>query len=309
MANPAPFTIDPYLTGIAIAYQNGALIADSVLPRIPVGKSEYKFTRYPIAEEFRIPNTFIGRTGQVRQIELTGTSDTSSVSDYGIEIPVPQRDIDNAPPNIKPLDRATKKATNIILLDREVRVAGLVFNSSSYGSGNRITLSGSSQFSDPTSDPIGVVNAGIDACMQRPNKIVFGRAAWTGFRANPKVVKAANKNSGDSGNASRQAVADLFEVADIQVGESFLNTAKPGQAATLSRVWGKHIALLYIDPLADNQDGITFGWTAQWKSRVAGSRALPDVGLEGATAVRSGEMVEEKIIANDCGYFIQNAVA
>ena len=60
---------------------------------------------------------------------------------------------------------------------------------------------------------------------------------------------------------------------------------------------------------ADANGGITFGFTAQWGTRIAG--AVPDnrIGLRGGQRVRVGESVKELIIAPDLGYFIQNAVA
>ncbi|PZP06597.1 MAG: capsid protein, partial [Sphingomonas hengshuiensis] len=35
----------------------------------------------------------------------------------------------------------------------------------------------------------------------------------------------------------------------------------------------------------------------------------PDIGLQGGNRVRSGERVRELVVAQDVGYFIQNAVA
>lgn len=306
----APFTIDPYLTGIAIGYKNPAYIADQVMPRVTVGKMDYKFTRYPIGEEFQVPNTLVGRRGEPRKIELTGTEDAGSCKDYGLEDSVPQSDIDQAPPNYKPLDRAVMKCTEYVALSREVRVATIVQATANYGANNRITLAGSDQFSDyDDSDPLGVITAGLDACVMRPNTIVMGRPAWSKLRGHPAIVKATNRNAGDAGLAAKQAIAEVFEVQNVLIGESFLNTAKPGQAPVISRVWGKDIALLFINPLADAESGITFGWTAEYGSRVAGQYPDMKVGLRGGVTVRSGETVDEKVIANDVGYLIKAAVA
>jgi hypothetical protein len=306
----APFTIDPYLTGISLAYKNGIYIADFVLPRIDVARQDYKYTNYSKAEEFMVPNTLIGRRGQAREIELTGTDATSSTLDQGLKISVPQKDIDNAAgTNKKPLDRATLKATDYVMLAREQRVATLYQSTSSYASGCYTTLSGSSQFSDATCDAVAAISTALDIPTMRPNTMTLGRAAWTGLRTNPAVMKAVNKTSGDKGMATRQAVAELFELQNIYVGESWLNGAKPGQAASLSRVWGKHVSLTYIDPLADAESGITFGWTAQQGQRRTYQRFNPDIGLDGGIEVKVGESVDEKIVANDCGFLFRNAVA
>ncbi|EHF7717022.1 phage capsid protein, partial [Salmonella enterica] len=61
--------------------------------------------------------------------------------------------------------------------------------------------------------------------------------------------------------------------------------------------------------LADTQGGVTFGFTAQFGSRVSGSIPDPDMGMRGGQRVRVGESVRELIVAQDCGYFFQNAVS
>ncbi len=42
---------------------------------------------------------------------------------------------------------------------------------------------------------------------------------------------------------------------------------------------------------------------------MAGRREDPDIGLRGGVRVRVGESVKELIVANDLGYYFENAVA
>jgi hypothetical protein len=65
---------------------------------------------------------------------------------------------------------------------------------------------------------------------------------------------------------------------------------------------------LYRDTFAGTS-GATFGFTAQWGSKVAGSIEDKDIGMRGGARVRVGESVAEVLCANDLGYFFQNAVA
>lgn len=199
---------------------------------------------------------------------------------------------------------------NLIELDREVRTAALVFAAAQYAAANKITLSGTSQFSDyANSDPLGVIMAGLDACIMRPNVAVMGRAVFTKLCMHPEIVKAVHGNSGDAGIVQRRAVADLFELEDVLVGEGWVNTARKGQAATLSRVWGKHIALIHRNLTAGPNSGLTFGFTAQFGSRIAGATPDKNIGMRGGQLVRAGESVKEVITANDLGYLIVDAVA
>jgi len=307
----APFPIVPAQTGIAIAYRNEEYVADMVLPRKTVDAETFKFWRYNVAEAFTIPDTRVGRKSKPNEVEFSATEDEASTSDYGLNDPIPYSDIRKAElAGYDPRLRAVEGIMDLVLLDRELRTANIVFNANTYPVGNKVTLSGVGQWSDyVNSDPVSAILNALDVPMMRPNTLVFGQSPWTVFRQHPKVVKATNKNSGDAGAAAKQAVAELFEVNQIIIGKSRLNSAKKGQAASLARVWGKHCAMLYLNPLADNQRGITFGFTAQYGTRIAGSYEKKDIGLEGGEIVGAGEKVKELIIAADTGYFFQNAVA
>lgn len=306
----APFPIQPALTAIAIAYRNPRLIADDVLPRVPVGSQEFKYLKHALAEGFTVPDTKVGRKSRPNQVEFSATEETASTADYGLDAPVPQADIDNAPPNYDPLGKAAETTSNLVQLDREIRVSNLVFTAANYPSGNKATLSGTSQWSDKDdSTPLDAITDALDSVVMRPNIGILGRAVSTALRRHPQMVKAYHGNSGDSGMVPLGFLADLLELEAIFVGEARLNTARPGQAATLARVWGKHAAFIYRDSLASAQSGTTFGFTAQWGTRVGGSKEDPDIGLRGGQRVRVGESVKEVISAPDLGYFFENAVA
>lgn len=306
----APFPIQPELTAIALAYSNGKMIADALLPRRPVGKKEFKWLKHTLAETFTPVDTKVGRKSKPNEVDFTASELTGATEDNALDDPVPQDDIDNAPPNYNPLGRAVEGLTDLIMLGREKRVADLVFAAATYPTANKIALSGTSQFSDfANSDPIGVIMAGLDAVIMRPNVMAIGRAAFTKLIQHPKIVKAVLGNAGDSGAATRQQIAQLFELDEVLVGEGWVNTAKRGQAATMARLWGKHIALTYRNATADLTRGVSFGFTAQFGGKIAGSNADPNIGMKGGQRVRAGESVKEVILASDCAYFIENAIA
>lgn len=306
----SPFQFLPELTAIVIAYRNKALISDLVLPRTtPVGKQVFDYFQYAMAEGFTIPDTKVGRKGVPNEVEFSGILLQSATQDYGLDDFIPQSDMDNAPPGYDPQGRAVEGIADLLALDREVRVASVVFNAATYPAANKATLSGTSQFSDFTnSDPIATISNALDTPVVRPNVMVIGRPAFSVLARHPKIVKAVLGNAGDSGIARRQDIAELFELEEVVVGEAFLNTAKRGQAVTMARVWGKHISLIHRNKLADNQRGVSFGFTVPWGSPVAGVIDEPKRGLRGGVTVRAGESVKELITCSDLGYFLQNAV-
>lgn len=307
----APFPVTPVLTAITVAYRNARLIADEVLPRVPVGLQEFKYLKYPIGTFFTLPETKVGRKGRPSQVEFEATETPDSTTDHALDDGVPQADIDNAkqPGMPDPLGRAAEGLTELIMLAREKRAADLVFNAANYAATHKVTLAGADQWSDPASDPIDDIMVGLDAMVMRATILAIGRAAFTKLATHPKIVKAYNGTAGDAGIVPRAFLANLFELEDVLVGEGWVNTAKPGQAATLVRVWGKHAALLHRNKMADTRTGTTFGFTAQWGGRVAGSEYDKNIGMRGGQLVRVGESVKELITANDLGYLIINAVA
>lgn len=317
---PRPFQVDPVLTAIVVGYSNPAvaLIADQVLPRVPVA-SKFSWMQFSQADSFTVPNTRVGRRGRVERVEFSATELTDQVFDYGLEDSVPQSDIDDAAQQraaglsvYDPMARATTGLTDLTALDREVRVAAKVFSLGTYDAARRITLAGTSQITDYTnSDPVGVINAGLDATlMARPNTAVLSQYGWSKLRAHPRIVKAMKGGISGDGMITRQEFCDLFELQTLLVGAGQVNTAKKGQPMSLSRVWGKHMALLHINPqgsVGSNQP--TFGFTGACGGKVAMTMDDPNVGLLGGTTVRVGERIREVVSAPSVGYFLENAFA
>jgi len=304
---PAPFPIQPELTAIAIAYKNGRMIADEVLPRVPVGKQDFKYLEHNLEEGFTVPDTKVGRKSRPNEIEFSATEKTASTEDHALDSSIPQSDIDNAPANYNPKGRAVEGIQNLVALDREVRVSNLVFGAANYGVNNKQALAGVAQFIDPASKPIDVIGDAADSLILRPNVMVLGRRAFTILSRHPSIVKAFNGNAGDSGQASREFIASLFEMEKVIVGEARVNTTRKGQVASIQRAWGSHIALIHQETHADTTNGTaTYGFTAQFGDRIAGSVPDKDIGMRGGERVRSGESVKELLAAPDLGYLIQN---
>lgn len=306
MSQPRPFPVDTRLTGISLAYQNRALIADAVLPRVPVGNQSFKWLNWNKAERFTVPNTLVGRKGRPNEVEFSATETPGMTFDYGLDDVVPNDDIASAPEGWDPMGQAVEGLTDLVALDREVRVGALVMAGATYPAANKTTLSGTDQWSDYTnSNPVKTVLEYLATPLMRPNIAVMSQKVWNALRAHPKIVSAVLGNSGVSGIVSRQQVANLFELEEILVGEAFVNTAKPGQTATFGRCWDDNCAFLLRNRLANTRSSqMTFGYTAQWQGRVAGQIAEPETGLRGAVRVRVGESVNEIVCASDVGFLV-----
>lgn len=303
-----PFPTDARLTAIALAYRNPdiTLIADDVLPRTPVAY-EFKWLEYDLAQGFTVPDTRVGRKSEPNQVDFQATEQISKCEDHGLDDLVPNEDIEADNQGVDPLGTATGYLTGLVALGREQRVAGQVFDGTNHV--NKATLSGTGQWDNAGSDPVAAIGDALDTPIMRPNIAIFGQTTWTKLRRNVKLVQAIKGTAQGAGQVSRQEFAEFFELQQVLVGASFVNTAKKGQAANLSRVWGKHAAFIYRDRVAGPQSGITYGYTGTFGSKIAGTMPEPKIGLTGAVRVRTGERLREIIAAKALSYFFQNAVS
>ena len=313
------FPVNPTLTAIAIGYRNPDvnLIADTVLPRVPTGE-KFTYTKYDAAMGYTVPDTQVGRKSEPNMVDFGGTHVENSTIDYGLDDLVPNSEqlAFEAMPKpasggpIDPQALSTMMLTSLVELDREVRVSNTVFNTANYVEANQQTLSGTSQWSDyANSNPLEALMEAIDSTLFRPNILVIGRQAWTTLRQHPKIVQAVFDTAQGAGVVDKKRLAEVLEIGNIVIGDAWVNTARKGQPANYVRTWGKHCSLLFSSLQAAQMAQPTYGFTAQFGTKIAGAIPRPTVGLSGGTLIRSGEKVKEVICCPDAGYFFQNCVA
>lgn len=324
MATNTPAEIQARLTQIAMAVKPQGMIADLVLPRVKVPGEQFKYTKFVTAENFTIPDTHIGRASAPNEVEFSSVLADGSTEDHGLDDFVPQKDINlAASQNVgyDPAAVATENTSMLVELAREARAANLIFTLATYASTQRTTLSGNDQwnvYSHADSDPVADIEEGIETMLIQPNVLVLGRPTWRYLRRHPKLVAAIINKGGAgaaameaAGKVTKEAVADFFELEEVIVGNAFYNTAKKGQTASYSRLWGPHASLLHINRSVTNAQATvpTFGITAEWMGRRV--RVIRDEkrGIDGGNTIRVAEQVKELITFQELGYHIHNAVA
>jgi hypothetical protein len=306
----SPLIIVPSLSAVAIKYRQSNFIADKVMPRVTVDTQEFIYAKDRMSEWITPVETFVGRTGLVNQLSSSKQDPTYlATRDQGLDEPVPNRDSQTGP-HESALMRATQRVMSLVELRREQRVAAMAATAGNYTFST--TLSGTSQWSDKVnSNPLNDLLTYLDMPFMRPNKIVMGRAVWTQLSQHPKMIEAAFWAGAQAGKVTLQQVAELLEVDEIIVGSGFYNAAVKGQAIAQTRLWGKFCAGIYqseadqIDP----QGGNSWGFTAQFGQRIAGTIVDPNIGMLGGVKVRAGESVREVIPAPEFGFLISGAVA
>ena len=317
----APFETHARLTQIAMAEKPAEFIADDVLPRVQSAYS-FKYTKGLNEDQFSIPNTRASRQGRLNEVEFGAELADGSTNDHGLLAYVPERDISEAQAQASawdPLAQASMGLTQLMHLDREKRVADLVFADGNYPTGHKATLQGTSQWSDKSSNPLTAILEALDKTITRPNTLVLGQAVWTKLRTHPVIVEAIKETGAGAGGTAaqaagivmRQAVANLFELDRVLVGSSWYQSARRGQDAVYARLWGKHAALLHIRrPTGTREMMPTWGFTAEAMALQVQTSEEPSRGVgRGSRVIKVSECVNEIISWDTAGYFFKSAVA
>lgn len=310
MASKTPFPADAKLTAIAIGYRNAQFIADQVAPRFDVPSEQFKWTEFEAKDVFTIPNTLVGRKGKPNTVEFSAAEKDGSTNDYGLSDEIPQTDIEKAKDNpaFDPEGRATVKLTELVSLDREKRVAGIVMNAASYNHNEVIT--GTDKWTDPASKPIEQISDAMNSPLVTPNIMVLGRAEALALRKNPQIVRSFNGTTGEDGLVPLSYIRELFELEEVIVGASRYNTANKGQAMNINNLWSGGVSLMYRKQAAQLTDDVTFMLTPSWLGRVAYRKVMEpgELGLRGGVKITVGDSTNELVIANEAGYFLQGVV-
>jgi len=300
------YTADATLTGVTLAYRNTEYIADKVFKRVPVATENFKYKKYDKSLNLVLPDSTVGDVGKPNEVKFKHEKITASVRGDALVDYISQSDIEEAGEEGENLfTTATEALTDTFLACREKRFADLLQDANSYN-GNVKTLTNSEKFTLANVDAFDIVDGEMDNVWFKPNVMVGSRRAINALRRNPYVVKAANRNSGDSGKATLQDLKDIFELNEIYVGNSWVNTSKRGQTDNFVNTWGNAIMLLYINPSAVINHGLTFGLTAEKGKRKIAKMFDGERGTDGVHCIKISERIGDVIVAPDCGYLIKN---
>lgn len=314
MPKLSSLTTDKVLTGLSIDFQNQLYVADEIAPAVNVGNQrtgiyyEFNFDRFTrVTRDTRAPGD------EAEMVDYTLVQRTyGPIVEKALSQKVPQEHIDEADAPLDPMRSATRNITERLLIGREYRLATAMQTSGNFT--NKVTLSGTSQWSDYTnSDPIGDVDTGMDtveaAILKRPNVLLMGKAVFNKLRRHPDMIAQLGN---DERKMVREAdLAEIFGVDRVIVARASYNTAKEGQTKSISNIWGKHAWLLYINPSSSPvKEDVSFAYTFTMNL----NQGVRIVDRWFSTArnswyVRARENYQQKIVMETAAYAIYNAVA
>ena len=256
--------IDPVLTAVAQGYQNNEFVGGALFPQVTVKQRGGKIISFG-KEDFMIYNTGRAPGQNTKRVQFGYAGLPYLLESHSLEgqLPIENMQEADAVPGIDLGSVTVTKTQNIIALRKEKQQADLATNLSNYGVSNKITLSGTSQWSDfANSDPVKDVEAGKEAVRKatgkRPNVMVVGASVFAILKQHPKIVDRIKYTGRDI--ATPELLASLFDVEEVKIGDAVYTD----DFGNFVDVWGKNVVLAYTVKGTVNDAGKpTYGYTYQ----------------------------------------------
>lgn len=306
--------INAVLTNLSIGYHPSGMIAERVVPVVPVKKESDFYYVWNRGDAFRIPETRRPDGDRANAVDFGFTRDSYLCDEYALETRITDRQRDNAD-SVLSLELAkTRRTQDLIALAMEKRVAQMLTDPNSYAATNVVTLSGTNQWNNASF--AGSIEQVFDGAKEAI-RLQTGGVAQAALAIIPRPVAQVIKRDAKVRDILKYTHSDLLvdgelppriwnlEVVIPTAVESVDREVYGVDSATLQDVWGKHVVVLHR-PSAPAIDTLAFAyifrardWTVeQWRDEPTS-----------CTWYRVSIVQAEKVVSKYAGYLIQNAIS
>lgn len=308
---------DPLLTGYAQGYGNTSYAGVELLPIVGVPKERIRIPEFG-KENLRIHETERALRSNSNVLEPEGVKVIEiALREHDLAFPIDYREGEAAKGLMQSLEQyAAQNVADALLLKQEALIAAEVQNPALYAASNKMTLSGTSKWSNYDknangtyqSDPIKDIFAGRDAsrasCGRYPNTLLLGASTYNALVNHPLVMDRIQYSQ--LGIATPQILQGILNVPKIVIGQSV--SVHPTTNAFVD-LWGDVAILAHVATGVRSQRSPfvpSFGYTFQLDLF-----PVVDVfeNLGGKVKyVRSTNLMLPKMLAPSCGFLFTDCV-
>ncbi|MDL8055111.1 hypothetical protein QS941_26125, partial [Escherichia coli] len=241
--------VDPVLTSIARGYKNAAFIGERIFPVVLTDKEGVRVPTFGKTAfvEYDTERA-VGADSNVLVREKTGTLDLV-LGEHDLAAPVDYRE--QAESMFNEESKAIRRATNGVNLRRELIAARLAQDEKVYRTGHVKKLTASDRWAGGKGDPIGVIEAGMEAVRTatglRPNLMTMGAGVMALLKFHPAIQAAIGAN--ERKRITTEILQDLFQIEEIVIGAP---VSLPSMKAAMDKnsvpadIWGDNLMLHYV---------------------------------------------------------------
>lgn len=242
-------------------------IGHRVFPVIEVAQQAGNFGKIPLEELLRASDTRRAPGSGYNKDDWKFETASYACEEHGFEQSIDDRQAKMYANYFDAEMIATKRAFDRVLRNAETRIANAVFNAATFSAQNITNEWDDAAAAVPLTDVETAVKALYNASGLWANALVINRLVFRNLRNVAQIVDRV-KYQGfvdvRAGEITAQALAAAFDLDYVLVAGGTQNTAKQGQAASLSSIWSSEYAM--VCRIAESNDfqepclGRTFHW-------------------------------------------------
>jgi hypothetical protein len=238
-------------------------VAARVAPVLDVGLAADTPGKIPVEQLLKIGN---GRPraqrGGYDRGNWTFTTWSYATLEYGWEEPIDDRERKLYANFFDCEQIATLRAFNNVLLNAEIRMATLIFNTSTWTGASLYTDVGTTEWAQAnwaTATPIAHVEAAArkvkDNCGYWPNAMILNRTKFRDLRQcteiRERIVASGAGMPAKASDITPQMLASVFDLDQVIVAGGVKDSATEGQDTTFANVWGDYAMVCRVATSAD----------------------------------------------------------
>ena len=309
MGNQTKAQVSKLLTTVSNKYTIDNAIAEQVLPVLKVKQSTGIIGGYGKGH-LRQEDDLMGGQAEARRATPTEYDLTQGykIQNHGLQGVVTPDDVENVEEPFDAEVDTTEDLSSLILVNKELFCKNTIMNPAVVTQG--VTLAGNDKFSDAVnSDPLGVAKDAaietLDGCGRTYNACIMSEKTYQNLKYHPQILERLGFAMARAGLLSKEDIMRAFDLKYLYVGEAAYNTAKEGQTAVLSQMWGAEM-LFYYRPEAAAKKQVSFGYYLQRMDSTARKVfKAPLINPPESTSIIVQDLYDYRVVNAKAGYLVQ----
>lgn len=250
--------VDPILTNHVRGYRNAAFVGSLLFPSVEVTVSAGRVIEFG-KEDFMLYNARRAPGGATKRIEFGYVGKPYALVRDSLESKVPREFARDAAavPGVDLGMRAGTKCMNSLTLAVEFEQAALATSAANYADANKVSLSGTDQWTHADSKPTDVIEEGRqtirNSCGIYPNVMILGPVSYAALKNNAYITNRFRNVD----IITAEMLAKLFELDQVVEGKA----VTADQNGVFSDVWGNYAVLGYAPKSPSGVEEPSYGYT------------------------------------------------
>ena len=296
---------DPVLTKLAQGYHNLELIGEVLMPTVEIDKEAGKIPKFGRLA-FRLPSTVRNLRGTSNRLDPEDiTAIDVALEEHDVEYAIDYREENEAIFSLRQF--ALNTTQDVIALGREKEVATLALDENKYDSGNKVTLSGTSNITSKQADIFAMFDTGIRAVKRaigrKPNVCVIAGDVWAALKEHPAVIEKLKYSQ--VAIVTPEVFGKLIGIDTVKIGEAVYE-----ESNQLKDIWSDAIVLAYVAPRSTERKGTVYEPSYGYTVRRQGGLFVDTYKENGGKleVIRTTDIHKPHLLGASAGYLIKGCL-